>query len=529
MKKSRRIKGKIGGNSIRANKVEESNITENNIRESNIENNKLVTKSIEVHTVKSARRLNLFTKCSFFLLAIITVSFGIMGCAKEKEEKLILEEGRTRYELTGTLDTTEHILDFTETVTYQNTEKVPLSEIYLHLYGNAYQIYDNTRGIQVLSVHSSSDKNSLSFEITDRNQLIKITPENAIVPGETLQFTIACKFLIPDLVERYGYYQTQYCLSFFQPQVAVYDENGWDLAPMSLVGDGRYHDMSDYKVEITVPREYIVACGGTQTGKKEKNNQTTYLFENKKARDLCMSISNQYEIVEDEIDDIKVYAYFEKDLVKTEQKEVTMKQIKDSLHCYQSMFGDYPYPEFRMATITQKANINVAMEYSGMIYMPREAFLEGRPGVDFEETLSHEIAHQWFYGIIGNNETTEAWLDEGITTYAVGVYLENTGRKDLALEYSTRGKYLKLDPTPIDKTITEYQSTAYYMVCYYKAQYFLYELRQRMGEEAFFSGLRKYYDTFAFAQATTEGFIKIMTESSSVNIEDILEEYLSIS
>lgn len=459
-------------------------------------------------------------------LGIMILCIGLTGCSSKQKSSETLHDGRTLYELEGTLDTKEHVLNFTETITYQNNEEVTLSELYLHIYGNAYQIYDSTKGIQVLTVNSLS-KDTLTYEVLDQNQLLKIVPEKPLEPGKAIQFKIDCKFLIPDLVDRFGYYQTQYCFSFFNPQMAVYDDAGWDLAPMSLVGDGRYHDMSDFRIKITVPKDYVVACGGVERKKEVKNESVTYTFENSNARDICMSISDQYEIVEDEINGIKVYAYFEKNVVSQKSKDSTMQQIKGSLDCYETVFGDYPYDTFRMATITQKPNISVAMEYSGLIYMPREAFLDNQ-FANYEEVLSHEIAHQWFYGIIGNNETTEAWLDEGLTTFAVGVYLEKVKGKEQAEDYSTKGQYLKLDPIPINKETTEYQNTAYYMVCYYKAQYFLYELRERMGEETFYSAIKEYYDTYAFKQATTEGFISIMESNSPVDISDLVETYVAL-
>ncbi len=475
-----------------------------------------------------SKECNKIWKAAFYMILFCIMILGIFmtGCSSKTKSSDSLKEGRTLYELEGTLDTKEQVLNFSETITYQNNEEVTLTELYLHIYGNAYQIYDGTKGIQVLAVNSLS-KNTLTYEVLDHNQLLKLIPEKPLEPGQIIQFELSCKFLIPDLVERFGYYQTQYCFSFFNPQMAVYDDNGWDLAPMSLVGDGRYHDMSDFRIKITVPRDYVVACGGVECKKEVKKETVIYTFENNNARDICMAISDQYEIVEDEINGIKVYAYFEKNVVSQERKNTVLKQIKESLDCYESIFGDYPYDTFRMAMITQKPNISVAMEYSGLIYMPREAFLDNQ-FANYEEVLSHEIAHQWFYGIIGNNETTEAWLDEGLTTFAVGVYLEKVKGKEQAEDYSIKGKYLKLDPVPINKEITEYQNAAYYMVCYYKAQYFLYELRERMGEDAFFSAMREYYDTYAFQQATTEGFIEIMKTNSAVDIDDLVKTYVAL-
>lgn len=465
---------------------------------------------------------------STYLISLLCFIIGALltGCLGKEKRSDSLNEGRTLYELEGTLDTKEHVLNFSETITYQNKKEVSLSELYLHIYGNAYQIYDNTKGIQVLAVNSLS-KDTLNFEVLDHNQLLKIVPEKPLEPGNTIQFQISCRFLVPDLVERFGYYQTQYCFSFFNPQMAVYDDFGWDLSPMSLVGDGRYHDMSDFRMKITVPKDYIVACGGVERKKDIKEDTITYTFENNNARDISMAISDQYDIVEDRLGGIKIYAYFEKNVVSQEQKDSTMQQIKDSIDCYATVFGDYPYDTFRMATITQKSNISVAMEYSGLIYMPREAFLDNQfPW--YEEVLSHEIAHQWFYGIVGNNETTEAWLDEGLSTFAVGLYYEKVKGKSMAKDYSIQGEHLKLDKVPINKEITEYQDNDYYKACYYKAQYFLYELRERMGEEAFFRAMREYYDTYSFKQATTEGFVNIMKHNSAVGIDDLVSKYIAL-
>ena len=128
-------------------------------------------------------------------LGIMILCIGLTGCSSKQKSSETLHDGRTLYELEGTLDTKEHVLNFTETITYQNNEEVTLSELYLHIYGNAYQIYDSTKGIQVLTVNSLS-KDTLTYEVLDQNQLLKIVPEKPLEPGKAIQFKIDCKFLI---------------------------------------------------------------------------------------------------------------------------------------------------------------------------------------------------------------------------------------------------------------------------------------------------------------------------------------------
>ena len=102
--------------------------------------------------------------------------------------------------------------------------------------------------------------------------------------------------------------------------------------------------------------------------------------------------------------------------------------IKDSLLFFNSKFGEYPY---RQISVVKTPFLYGGMEYPNLV-MIADNIVEKK---DMARVIVHELAHQWWYGVVGNDQIREAWLDESITEYSAFLFFEN--HSSYGLNYSS--------------------------------------------------------------------------------------------
>jgi len=130
--------------------------------------------------------------------------------------------------------------------------------------------------------------------------------------------------------------------------------------------------------------------------------------------------------------------------------------------------------------------------------------------VALESTLAHEMAHQWFYNIVGNDQTREPWLDEALAQYCTYLYYEDTYRPGSGDGYveSWNDRWNRVDRAdiPIGLASADYERTVYSAIIYGRGPFFLYALADRFGEESLHRFLRKYVIVHEWGLATTDSF-----------------------
>ncbi|MFA6889778.1 MAG: M1 family aminopeptidase [Bacilli bacterium] len=156
-----------------------------------------------------------------------------------------------------------------------------------------------------------------------------------------------------------------------------------------------------------------------------------------------------------------------------------------------------------------------------------------------EEVTAHEIAHQWWYGLVGNDEINEAWLDEGLTQYSTMMYYEKTYGKD-AFEnkiieseqyYETAMLNLRDElgdiSEEIDRPAYAFENWRLYDVLTYdRAAMMLHTVRETVGEKKFFSSMAYYFEQNKYKNASQEDFVAAFKAKSGINIMVLLESWL---
>ncbi len=160
----------------------------------------------------------------------------------------------------------------------------------------------------------------------------------------------------------------------------------------------------------------------------------------------------------------------------------------------------YPWPSF---TVAETAG-GYGMESPAMIWIPRPTARANLPYL-----VHHETAHQWFYGLVGNDQQGEPFADEAAADYVA--------RTVLGIKRASR-----CADAPLDRGITHYSASCYYEVVYIQGGNVLDQLRRRMGTATFWSAIGTYLTDHRFGLAGTRTLLDALVKASSADLGPIL-------
>ncbi|HVW96491.1 MAG TPA: M1 family metallopeptidase [Mucilaginibacter sp.] len=223
------------------------------------------------------------------------------------------------------------------------------------------------------------------------------------------------------------------------------------------------------------------------------------------------------------VGDIPVYTY-----VFPENKEAGFKSYAvapEILQYYIKHIGPFAYK--KLANVQSKT-IFGGMENAGAIFYFENSTIA--PGI--EELMAHEIAHQWFGDAASEKNFGHVWLSEGFATYMTNLYLENkygpdTMKKREAADRRTVFAFEKRRHTPVVDTLVK----SNYMQLlnansYQKGGWVLHMLRHKIGDKAFWTGIRNYYAKYDGGNAYTSGLQKIMEQASGKDLTQFFQQWL---
>jgi aminopeptidase N len=198
-----------------------------------------------------------------------------------------------------------------------------------------------------------------------------------------------------------------------------------------------------------------------------------------------------------------------------------------------------PYPYEKLALIIGSTRFggmenSSAIVFASTLFEPRgNDKMSQRFGIPtrIEDVVAHEIAHQWFGDSVTEATWADLWLSEGFATYFAGLFIEKHESEEAFREYmrgaATRYfNYEQQRNAPIHDTETQNLMKLLNANNYEKGAWVLHMLRKRIGDEAFFKGLRDYYKAHRDANATTEDLRGALEKSSGKNLKDFFARWV---
>lgn len=404
-------------------------------------------------------------------------------------------------------------------VQYTHRGAQALTELVLRLLPNAQAIY----GGGSLTVEKvAQDGRSLQATLAQARTVLRVPLAQPLRPGQAITLNLAFRAQVPaGSGQGYGIFsrsQESLSLAGWYPVLAPY-QGGWQTPLVPAVGDALWAETSLYDVTLIVPSGYEVVSTGTVIERQDKAGQSTWRIVSGPAREFALAISDRFEQRETQVDGVRLRLYTLPARAAATSPDEALKMMAAAFKAYTACFGPYPYTEFDLV----EAAVGIGgYEFSGMVYVDYNRRLRG-PFEQYRYLSAHEIAHQWWYNLVGNPSVAEPWLDEALASYAAVLYLQHVGDAQGAArllgswkaDYGLRGPG---DP-PVDSSALLFSNwVAYRRTVYYHGALFLDELRQTFGDERFFTLLQRLQTAYRYRMITTKDFLR---EAEAVAGRDI--------
>jgi hypothetical protein len=353
---------------------------------------------------------------------------------------------QTDYKIFVRLNDIEHSLSGETQITYYNHSQDSLSEIWFHLYPNAYKNQNSSFAKQLIELGQADFYfskilergfiDSLNFTVNGEDALLIPHPNETDIatlvlneplpPGEKIQISTPFYVKIPEIFSRLGHSGQAYYITQWFPKPAVYDKSGWHVFPYLNMGEF-YSEFGNYHVEIEVPANYRVAASGQLKSLSEREwlknledndsmefpaSDTTFkriVFEAQNVHDFAWFADKRFCVRHEQYgQNQEIWAFF---LPKsTSQWEKVPQYIRKTMDFYSSELGELPYPS--ISAVEGFLGVGGGMEYPGVTLIGYNYH-----GLNLERIVMHEVGHNWFYGVLGFNERRYPWLDEGLNSF----------------------------------------------------------------------------------------------------------------
>ena len=457
------------------------------------------------------------------LYTAITALFAVLlltGCGGEQAEPLDL---RAEYAIDAVLEPEAERLAFTQSVTVRNGGDNATEELWFQLRANRFAAEDAK--LTVSSV-TGADGEPLEYELSGYDQLCRVALPAPLEGGGTATVNFTCELGIPECArllgtDRYG----QIHLPYFYAQLAVCDENGWDRSfwnPDNAETDGRYAVPADFRLAVTAPESYALASNGELVSRETGGGLTRWAFEAENRREIMLTASENYVLRESDAGDVHITALFDSTVNTPEEMDAAVEAAEFGLEYFEGAFGPYPYDELVMSTgAVPSTGMPASLESSGMFTIQLER------GTNY--TLYHELAHQWFYCLVGNSEVTDCWLDEAFATWAAYLCMEAAGE-----DADTRWELCEMDAENIAGRGYRYINVpldgadTFKIVFYERGAMFLRELEEAVGRDEFLNFVRGYCEEFAFENVSTADFAEYLSDNMPADVSGIVAEYIEL-
>ncbi len=369
------------------------------------------------------------------------------------------------YKIEAVLNDKNHSLSAFQTIEYTNNSNQSLSEIWFHIWPNAYKNQQTALSKQILengneAMYFSSPLqrgyiDSLDFRVdeqpvvwqydTQHIDICKLTLNTPLKSGEKITITTPFYVKIPvSSFSRLGHYKQSYQLTQWYPKPAVFDQQGWHAMPYLDQGEF-FSEFGSFDVRITLPENYVVgATGDLQTPSEQQwldqksiegkafvdslqsksvlsdsivpssTRTKTIRYTQENVHDFAWFADKRWHVLKSEVElpsskeKVALYAMFlnhEAHLWKN-----SMEYMHDAIYYYSKWNGDYPYKQ--MTAVDAPISAGGGMEYPNITVIGAS-----RNAQVLETVIMHEIGHQWFYGVLGSNERDYPWMDEGINSF----------------------------------------------------------------------------------------------------------------
>ena len=353
--------------------------------------------------------------------------------------------------------------------------------------------FTNIDSIQVNeeTVDFSLDKDSLKI-ILNKEQL----------PSETFVVDIKYKFTLPEKGFRFTKIEDNYFLAQWYPMIATYRDHQWNKEDYRGKGETYHTSFSDFEITYNLPEGLTIISSGEEKNPSKQSGVLT--AEN--IKEFYIALLKEPNIVEKQVNEINLRIIDVDD--STELHNELLDAAGEALTYFQNNIGPYPHEQ-----------LDIILDETGMEYPGVVTVGASNNGRNLARIITHEIAHQWFYGVVNNDPYHNAWLDEGISEFATDLFFSQGERKEM---YEKRNVF-KEYPLPINLPLDKYTLGEQSNYIYGKSSKMLSNLllgeRIKIKAEDF---LKHYYEAYQYKEIDTKEFVRFSKYYLNLDDDDFI-------
>ncbi|MEW6567884.1 MAG: M1 family metallopeptidase [Chloroflexota bacterium] len=405
-------------------------------------------------------------------------------------------------------------------ILFTNPLDQPLTEIVLALWPREKTQYlaDMSAGPLIV--------NGRVLDVEDQHLSLRARLPVPLAPGESLDLSLPFRVfnigvMRDDVPRRFAIVDDVLIAPTFYPLLPRLVDGEWQVEAPPPGGDTTNSDAAYYTVRLTWPAGYALAATGTALDLQENLDGTnSATFVSGPVRDFAFAVG-RLESEDRTLGDLRLRGWVlpanARDLDRLLDTAAAQVEI------LQGLLGPYPYAELDLVDAPGAFG---GIEYPGLVFIGTVG-TQGLVG-----PVVHEIGHQWFYGLVGNNQLNDPWLDEAAATYTEVLYYESAVGPERATSllreyHDLVGTYATDPMMPIGLPVGAYASEQdYALIVYLKGALFFDALRRELGDEAFFAFLRSYIEEQRYGFAGPETFEHLAEAACSCDLGPLFDHWV---
>lgn len=308
---------------------------------------------------------------------------------------------RASYRVHLTSDAQGHTWTGTESVTFTNVATAPMQTVWLHLWSNG------VKGCAAGAITVTHVRGGTAGRPILNCTSLPVRLAVPLPPNHAAMISMNVRIRLFHRNDRFGFNAGISFLGTALPTLAAKDDHGWNLNPFADLGESFYSLVSDYRLTLDTPSWLQTPATGVLVSSATRGTRTVRTYVAHQVRDFEWAAARFHRLV-GSAKGTRVNVWYLPSLVTAAEAKQARADAVRSMTTFSQDFGAYPYPEVDVVLSGHHA-------FGGMEY-PTIVFSEPT-----QKTLVHELAHQWFYGIVGDDQFREPWLDESFATWGTNL------------------------------------------------------------------------------------------------------------
>ena len=516
-----------------------------------------------------------------------------------------LSPRNANYTIDARLDAEQHEIAASERIQWRNISGTTATELQFHLYWNAWKhprttfmresalardrsdadrppgdwSHIDVTSIRLLNGSGGSSESGRSggsggssIDLTTAQHFITPDDDNAedqtvmavplpqpVGPGSLVTLELSWTAHIPRTFARTGVIGNFFFIAQWFPKLGVLQDDGWNCHQFHA-GTEFFSDYGVYDVSLTVPRGWIVGATGVErqrrdgkdglggdTGAASGRETTTYRYYQEDVHDFAWTASPDFIERKARFEHATLPSVEMRLLLQPEhagQAERHFDATRTTLKYYGEWFGPYPYGHITIVDPAYQSGAG-GMEYP-TLFTAGTRWLAPRQVVSPEEVTVHEAGHQFWYGIVGNNEFEDAWMDEGINTFSTAravaqayepnfLVLRYFGRfvpfvfRDISLSRESEGTRLAGYRHDAKSDVESTPSFRYFpatggSITYNKTALWLNTMERWLGWETLQRILATHFERWKFRHPKPDDFFRTATEVAGRDLSGFFDQ-----